>query len=101
MDSVIEVVILDSKTSMKEEFDAALKQWVEFLKKQSGYVTSTYLQSVDKPRVLVQFIEFESQEQATAILVKYRDYIGQEKFDAFNQLLNRRPAIEYYKKIEL
>ncbi|MDQ7823931.1 MAG: hypothetical protein RDV48_14115 [Candidatus Eremiobacteraeota bacterium] len=100
MGRVVEVVIYDVNTRRKEDFDQMMNQWVQYLSQQPGFISSSYLQSLEKPRIHVQILEFEDKQMALQILDNYRMHVGEERFSEFFKILNRRPAIEYYKKIE-
>jgi len=100
VDTIIEIVIFHIKPHKQVEFREAMKQWVSHIKEQPGFVAYSYLRSVSDPCVLIQILEFQYKFVAQEGLKKYREKIGEEKFQSFYHLLHKEPVIEYYEKVD-
>ena len=100
MESVVEVVIFDVKKNRQEDWKKSMKQWVEFIEKQPGFISHKYIQSMDNPRNYVQILEFQDKPKAQKILEDYKLKVGEHDFEVFFSLLNKKPIIEYYNKVE-
>jgi len=100
LDTIVEVVIFHVKPHKQEEFKEAMKIWVQHIREQPGFVKYSYLKSVGVPGVIIQILEFQYKFIAQDVLEKYREKIGDEKFNSFFNMLHKKPVIEYYEKMD-
>ncbi|MDQ7826455.1 MAG: hypothetical protein RDV48_26875 [Candidatus Eremiobacteraeota bacterium] len=100
MQTIVEIVIFLVKPYRLDEFREAMKLWVSHIKEQPGFVSYSYLRSLNNPSILFQILEFQYKFVAQDVLEKYREKIGDEKFQRFFHLLQKKPTIEYYEKID-
>jgi quinol monooxygenase YgiN len=100
VETIIEVVIFYVKPDRQEEFWEAMKPWVSHVKESAGFVSYNYFRSMSEPGMIIQILEFQYKFSAQHILKKYQEKVGDERFHSFFHLLQRKPVIDYYEKID-